>query len=96
MPYLLSRAADPIFGVFSGLLAFYLTEMRESREWRERSASTTGTALAPPPASLRELLKWKYHQRFPASPISTHLNAPDGTDEVLEMIASELKNESSS
>ncbi|KAH9823239.1 hypothetical protein DFH28DRAFT_1118636 [Melampsora americana] len=87
MSYLLSRSADPIFGVFSGLLAFHLTELRESRE--KRSASTDSTE------TLKELLKWKYHQRFPPRSTSA-LAEPDEEDEVFKILAAELKEASGS
>ncbi|THH04180.1 hypothetical protein EW145_g5714 [Phellinidium pouzarii] len=45
-PALLSRALDPVLGVFTGALAFYLHE--------------ANPRTAPPPGeSLRELARWK-------------------------------------
>ena len=45
--YLLSRTLDPMLGLFTGLLAYYLHE--------------TNPRSAPPPGhSLRELVSWKW------------------------------------
>ncbi|KAF8511381.1 hypothetical protein JB92DRAFT_2934848 [Gautieria morchelliformis] len=46
---LLSRTLDPLLGVFTGVLAFYLAE--------------TNPRTAPPPDdTLKELLRWKRHK----------------------------------
>jgi len=46
LPVLLSRTADPLLGVFTGLMAFYLHE--------------TNPRTAPPQGeTLRELVSWK-------------------------------------
>ncbi|KAL0581538.1 hypothetical protein V5O48_000467 [Marasmius crinis-equi] len=48
-PALLSRGLDPVLGVFSGVLAYYLYETHPR------------TAL-PHDQTLRELIKWKWSQ----------------------------------
>lgn len=85
----ISLAVDLVWFLF--LKKNIRTEMREARDRSSAMEARLGSPSPSTSATLVELLRWKYYHRFPSRPALAHPEDDDGTDEILKLMSSELK-----